>query len=263
MRTVNYSMKFSVSEVAHVLQVEKELVKKWSYKFSTYLSSTANPDKGIPRSFDSEDIRIMAYVLMYWEDEPDIESIKMGLNSNSHHEIDLIDNLISEITPLFIEPPEDIDETWKHGIVFSGLAEVADMFELAKSYKLAGDRLTAIALENEEGRELFYPALYNYRHAIELYIKSVIGKYKKSHNLLYLFDRLKEKFKTDFHESIPDWFESIIIVLNDFDPYGAFFRYGGDSKKDEMFADFTQVKDLMNRVSKSFLNIRKHQGIPC
>lgn len=256
-------MKFSVSEVARFLQVEKELVKKWSYKFSDHLSSTANPSKGTPRSFESEDIRVMAYILMYWEDDPDIESIKMGLNSNSHYEIDLINNLISEITPLFIEPPEGIDETWRHGIVFSGLAEIADMFELAKSYKLAGDRLTDIALENEEGRELFYPAIYNYRHAIELYIKSIIGEYKKSHNLHYLFDRLKEKFKTEFNESIPQWFENIIIVFNDFDPYGAFFRYGGNSKKNEMFANFIQVKHLMNRVSESFTNIREHQGLPC
>ena len=256
-------MKFSVGEIAKILQVEKELVKTWSYKFSEHLSSAANPSKGTPRIFELQDLRVMAYVLMYWEDDPDIESIKIGLNSSSHYEIDLIDNLISQITPLFTEPHENIDETWKHGIVFSGLAEVADMFELAKSYKLAGDRLIDIALENEEGRELFYPAIYNYRHATELYIKSIIGKYKRSHNLLYLFDQLKEKIKTEFNESIPEWFENIIIAFNDFDPQGTSFRYGGNLGMDEMFADFNQLKLLMNRVSESFINIRKHQGLPC
>jgi hypothetical protein len=262
MRNINYNMKFSVSEVAQILQVEKELVKTWSYKFSENMSSTANPGKGIPRIFELEDLRVMGYILMYWEDDPDIESIKAGLNSNGHYEIDLIDNLISQVTPLFIEPPENIDDTWKHGIIFSGLSEVADMFELAKSYKLAGDRLIDIALENEEGRELFYPAIYNYRHATELYIKSIIGKYNRSHNFLYLFDRLKEKIKTEFDESIPEWFENIIIVFNDFDPEGTSFRYGGDFGMNEMFADFNQLKFSMNRIANSFKNIREHQGLP-
>lgn len=256
-------MKFSVAEIAGILQVEKELVKTWSYKFSSYLSSSANPRKGMPRIFELQDLRVMAYILMYWEDEPDIEFIKIGLNSRNHYEIDSIDNLISQITPLFTEPPEDMDETWKHGIIFRGLAEVADMFELAKSYKLAGDRLIDIALANEEGRELFYPAIYNYRHATELYLKAIAGKHKRSHNLLYLFDRLKQKIKTDFNESIPEWFENIIIAFNDFDPEGTSFRYGGGFKMDEMFADFNQLKLLMNRVSKSFINMREHQGLPC
>lgn len=263
MKTLNYSMKFSVGEIARILQVEKELVKTWSYKFFEYLSSAANPSKGMLRIFELDDLRVLAYVLMYWEDDPDIESIKSGLNSNEHYEIDLIDNLISQITPLFIKPPENIDETWKHGIIFSGLAEVADMFELAKSYKLAGDRLIDIALENEEGQELFYPAIYNYRHATELYIKSIIGKYKRSHNLLYLYDRLKEKVKTGFNESIPEWFENVIIAFNDFDPEGTFFRYGGNLGMDEMFADFNQLKVLMNRIANSFKNIREYQRLPC
>lgn len=62
-----------------------------------------------------------------------------------------IDELIKEITPLFIELPEDADETWTHGVLFDGLTEYTDGFILANSFKLAGDRLIETALENREG----------------------------------------------------------------------------------------------------------------
>lgn len=90
MQMLNYNMKFTVADVGRILKIEKDLIKTWTYKFSDYLSSNSKPDKGKPREFQLEDIRVMAYILMYWEDDPDIESIKIGLNSNSHYEDDLI-----------------------------------------------------------------------------------------------------------------------------------------------------------------------------
>ena len=165
-----------------------------------------------------------------------------------------------EITPLFIDPPDDIDETWKHGIVFGGLAEFADTFYLANSYKIAGDRLIDTALKNEEAWELFCPAVYNYRHATELYMKAITGKYKHSHDLLYLFGKLKKLLEEEFNTTIPNWFKNIIVAFNDFDPGGTTFRYGGYLEKGEMFIDFIQLKTLMDWLSQSFENIRKHQG---
>lgn len=254
----NYSMKFRVADVAQILKVEKNIVKSWAYKFSDYLNPNANPPTGKSREFQIEDIRVMAYILMNWEDEPDIESIKIGLNSNSQYEYDFINSLMTEITPLFIDPPDNLDETWKHGILFSGLAVFGDTFSLADSYKYAGDNLIDIALKNEEGWELFCPAVYNYRHATELYMKAVIGKYKQSHDLLYLLNKLKEFLKMELHSTIPDWFENIIVAFNDFDPGGTTFRYGETLEKDEVFIDFVHFKTLMEELSQSFKNIKKH-----
>ncbi|WP_262902741.1 hypothetical protein [Flavobacterium hibisci] len=42
---INYSMKYGVSETAHLLNVDKETIKTWAYTFSDYLSSEANPGK--------------------------------------------------------------------------------------------------------------------------------------------------------------------------------------------------------------------------
>jgi len=257
----NYNMKFTVADAARILKVEKDLIKEWAYKFSSYLNAKTNPDKGQPREFNIDDIRVMSYIFTYWEDDPDIEYIKIGLNSNSHYEHEMIDNLLIEITPFFVEPPHNINENWKHGIVFSGLAEFADTFHLANSYKLAGDRLIDTVLKNEEAWDLFCPAVYDYRHATELFMKSITGDHKQTHDLLYLLSKLKELLKTEFNSTIPDWFENIIVAFNDFDPWGTTFRYGGNLEKDEVFADFNHLKTLMELLSQSFHNIRRHQGM--
>lgn len=255
-------MKFSVADVARILKTEKDLIKTCAYKFSDYLSSNANPSKGKTREFVLEDIRVMAFIFTYWEDDPDIEYIKVCLNSDDHFDNDLINDLMIELTPLFIEPPEGIDETWKHGVVYGGLSALGDTFFLANSYKIAGDRLVEAALENEEAWELFCPAVYNYRHAIELYMKAVIGKWKWNHELIPLYDKLKELLKTEFNADVPEWFEKIIIAFNDFDPDGTTFRYGGGLILDEVFIDFIHLKTLMTWTSQSFQNIRTHQGLP-
>ena len=162
-------MKFSAAEAAKFLRVERDLIKTWAFKFADHMTKGANPSKGIPREFGLDDIRVMAYVLQYWEDNPDIECIAMGLNSGSHYDHPLIDNLIFQITPVFVEPPENLDETWKHGVIYAGLAQITDAYFLAKSFKLAGDRLVEAALESQENWELLCPVLYNYRHSMEYF----------------------------------------------------------------------------------------------
>lgn len=257
---VNYKMEFSVADASKIFKVDKDIIKKLAYTFRDYMSNGSNPIKGLQRKFLVEDIRVMAFILLYWEDQPDIEYIKYGLNSHDHYDIDLINNLIIEITPLFFEPPGNIDETWNQGIIFCGISEYGDTYMLAKSYKLAGDRLVEIALKNEEILDLYAPAIYNYRHAIELYLKTYISNYKQSHDLLYLFSELKKKLKSEINADIPKWFENIILVINDFDPGGTTFRYGNGIEKDEVFIDFLHLKNLMNLLSQSFEKILKYNS---
>jgi hypothetical protein len=63
----NYDMKFSVSAVAHSLETDRELVKKWAYFFSEYLEPAANPPKGTQRLFSAEDLGVLSDISMYWE----------------------------------------------------------------------------------------------------------------------------------------------------------------------------------------------------
>jgi hypothetical protein len=48
--------KYSVSDVAKLLNVERKLIKDWAYHFSDYLNSKANPPKGIEREFTTDDL---------------------------------------------------------------------------------------------------------------------------------------------------------------------------------------------------------------
>ncbi|WP_342648244.1 HEPN domain-containing protein [Mucilaginibacter sp. CSA2-8R] len=255
-------MKYTIAEVARLFQIEINTVKKWCYHFSEYLSKGANPAKGIYRQFSLEDIRVFGHIIQYWEEQPDFENIKHGLNSNCHHDDTFIDEFILLNTPFIINLPEDIDESWRHGVLFVGISEFGETFLLAKSYKLAGDRLIELSLKNDESRELYAPAIFNYRHSVELYIKAIIGKHKQTHNLLTLLEKLKIYLKEEFNAELPDWLANIIMTFHDFDPYGTTLRYGGNSSMEEMFINFNHLKSLMQLLANAFQNIRFNQGLP-
>ncbi|WP_374461716.1 hypothetical protein [Chryseobacterium taeanense] len=259
------SEKYTVSSVAKLFNVTTESIKKWIYLFSEYLSSGATPPKGNERIFEIEDIRVFAYIYYYWEDDPDIECIKIGLNSDEHYDNELIDSLILQISPFVLEPNNKMDETWKHGVLFSGISEIGDRFYLANSYKQAGDKLVDIALKNEEISDVFCPAIYNYRHATELFLKDAIGYDRKEdkkngHKLVPLFEKFEIYIKKKYKIKCPEWFKNIIFTFNAFDSEGTTFRYGSQHYiQNEFFIDFQQMKTVMDWLTESFQNFKKNQ----
>jgi len=134
--------------------------------------------------------------------------------------------------------------------------ELSDLFSTAESFKLAGDKLVEMAHKNFEERELFQPAIYNYRHATELYIKSIIGE-EINHNLSQLKKKLDSVLKNKFNSIAPPWFENIIEAFNNTDPKGTAFRYGITVPKEELYADLKHVKTLMSWLAESFRLIKE------
>lgn len=259
-------MKMGVSEVARILGVDRDLVKKWAFLFKEHLSEGANPPKGISRHFTPADLQVLAYVSAHWEDEPDFENIEAGLYSSDHQK-EPYNDLLTLVTSLFQEPPEELDETWRHGSLVGGIVDsVFDTFTLADSYKLAGDTLVDAALSAAEAYELVYPVLYNYRHATELYLKAVLSPKKKNHDLKTLLQKLRDYLKREHETVVPTWFENVVLAFDDFDPNSTTFRYGdsdvfsrrtGDSG--EFWTDLLHVKKLMEWVAESFQRIRQAQ----
>jgi hypothetical protein len=259
----NYAMTFGLSEVARILEVDRDLVKKWACLFCDYLKPKANPPKGSPRLFCAADLRVLGYIYMYWEDDTDLESIRYGLNTGGHYE-DKYDRFITSVTPLFQGPPEDLDEDWRHGAIVGGMAEHGDTFALADSYKLAGDILVDVALTKDEAFDLICPVVYNYRHATELYLKATIVPWEKTHRLIGLLEEFKKVLKSEFDATIPAWFENIIIAFNDFDPNGTAFRYGDSGallRYGEVWIDIVHIKTVMGWMAESCQKIRQRRGM--
>lgn len=250
----NYEGVFSPSEIARILHVEIEIVKKWSFVFADYLSKEANPPKGIPRKFTTQDLRVFAYVMTEWEDDPDIACIEIGLNSNQHYE-DVFDEVVKQALPIFMDTSV-IEDGENIGMIFTPPSEFGDTYELARSYKLAGDTLVDTALKDDMQQELICPILHNYRHAIELFLKATKKNRKGGHDLIVLMLELKALMKTEFNTEPPDWFDNVIKVFNDFDDRaGTLFRYGS-SKYYEVYINLYHLKAVLTWISDGFENIR-------
>ncbi len=258
MKVLNYELRYSVSDIAKLLDVDRKLIKDWAYHFSDYLNSKANPPKGIEREFTSDDLCTLSYVLMYWEDDPDIENIKYGLNSDSQFEYPFTQIAI-EATPIFREFSEEFVDS--NAWMIGGMAEIQEKITLADSYKKAGDTLVHNGID-DYNIDFIYPAIFNYRHAIELYLKHIlIGKINtlpnegKIHNLKVLYTEFKELLSESFNVTPPRWFENIILAFVDFDPTGTTFRYGTSIKSDEMFIDLYHIKKMMTWFAESIHNV--------
>jgi hypothetical protein len=234
----------SVSETARVLEVSTQQTKDWAWTFKEQLSKSANPGKGHPRRFTDSDVLALIYVAMHWEDDPDIENIKIGLNLENHHD-DCYKKFIYQATPILQEPPDDLDETWRHGIFLNG---ADDYLELARSYRQSAEALLDSALESPEPREWGYPILFTYRHTLELYLK-VIGRIDDfTHSLKDCVSRVEKRHHHRIGSPVREW----IIEFDRIDHRGTAFRYADDQagtlRWAEIWVDFVQLKFAMSRV---------------
>lgn len=76
----------TTAEVARMLDVDRDTVKLSASKFADHLSRKATPPKGGQRHFNESDLRLLALVFYYWEDDPDYEHIHAMLNSGDHED---------------------------------------------------------------------------------------------------------------------------------------------------------------------------------
>lgn len=251
---INYGLKYKVSEISKILKIEKKLVKDWAYHFAEYLNPKANPEKGKEREFTADDICTLGYISFYWEEHPDFENIKYNLNEGEQFKSPFTE-LATELTPIFREYSDEIltKNIWMVGGMFSN----TDILSLANSYKTAGDILVKVGLKDEQNKEFIYPAIFNYRHSTELYLKAVLPNYNDTHKLKSLYSDFKILMKKKSDEDIPTWFENIVIAFDEFDPKGTSFRYRAKVYRDELFVDLAHIKKMMDYLAKSISNIKR------
>lgn len=86
--------------------------------------------------------------------------------------------------PIFAtEGFEDIDESCTHGAYIGGMAVAAEDAGLATSYMRAADMLVERALRDDCVHEVVLPALFLYRHVLELRLKFAVRPAKLDHGL--------------------------------------------------------------------------------
>jgi len=249
-------MTFGVSDIARHLNIERDVVKKMAWHFKAYLKPEANPSSGGARKFSIDDFRVLCYVHHYWEDEPDFENIRIGLNSNDHFEYPF-NEILCSVLPIFSDPPDVIEPLGSY-VVFNEVRDGMELFHLAEAYKAGGDMLVRTAIKDNNGYEVIYPIIYNYRHATELYLKSFVGTLDHTHSLTRLYNKFKDLTQEKFRANPSEWFESIVKTLDEFDPEGTAFRYGTreDEPRYEVFVDLSVLRTKMNLLARAFQQMR-------
>lgn len=243
----------TISEIAKQLEVSNETIKSWTTEFSEHFSSSANAKKNQPRQYGEKDMRILLLISEHWDDDPDLEHIHFLLNSNEY-EGGPYAGTSRLNTPIFQQVPEEIDESWQHGCVISGMA-FRDWHHLARSYKLAGDKLVDQVLSrNNEPQDFDYPILFLYRHSIELYLKTILNESNQSpsqkggHDIDSLITLLEEQDG----KSMFEWIRDRLLDFHRIDLKSDVFRYPEEIDGNERWIDFHQLRTVMNRLVEVF-----------
>lgn len=238
-------MNRTLSQAAKVIGADAAQVRRWAWQFKDFLSSAANPAKGIGRKYSDDDVLVLCYVCSEWEANPDVEAIRIGLNLGNHQEDAFIEHLYLH-TPLLQEPPTDLDETWRHGILLND-GPRHDCLELARIYRDFAEATLRAALERDDLHGWAYPILFAYRHTLELYLK-IIGEIDEvTHSLRRCLHLVEKRHKTKFGSPMREW----ILELEQMDPAGTAFRYADGSASNEyqeLWFDFAQFDHAMKKV---------------
>lgn len=249
--------KYNIAFISSLLKEEKQTIRNWSRTFADYLSTSTQLN---PKTFNIDDIKVLLQIYSLWEENPDIENIKATLNAKDYEDNPSIMETIKRITPLFQELPEDINEDYP-GVLFGGEFDTPNLFETADAYKTAADNLLSTFATNEDQREQFMPALFLYRHALELYMKSVLGidknDTKAGHDLDKLYIHFAQIMEDKFGLTPPEYFKNTITEFHTIDEKGTTFRYGAYAPKNIVYLHIQAIKTRMDLMQKSFQNINK------
>lgn len=254
-------MNRTAAQVSGILGVELPQVKRMAVEFKDYLSNAANPEKGTTRLFNDNDLLVLIYVSHSWEDEPDLECIKIGLNRDEHHEAPFLEHLYLH-TPLIQEWPDGLDETWRHGILLVGGGRY-EFLELARNYRKIAEHLLESALKEDGLNQSAYPILFAYRHTLELYLK-IFGEIDEHTHKLKECVRLVEKRR---NQKLPSPMREWILELDQIDPHGTSFRYAdADSAMNDHYEDWFDfrhfrfaMKRVFDAIDHAILRVGDHE----
>jgi hypothetical protein len=177
-----------------------------------------------------------------------------------HHSSDIYLEFVYLNTPVFKEPPDDLEEKHEYSIMLNG-EFLRSPLDVARAYKAAGDALVAQAIANEYyPYELDYPIFFIYRHSIELYLKLLIG-YEVERGGIHDLSSLIAEVEVKHSKKLPEWMRAKLDEFYEIDPRSVSFRYAGSMPKAKhlVWVDLYQLRAVMRIICDAF---EKVIGLP-
>lgn len=235
----------TVAQIAKIVGFNSQQLKSWAYKFREFLNPCTNPPKGEIRYFEDSDALAIIFIACWWSNDNDFEDIVFRLDQGDHLDSKYREELYLH-TPLLQEPPEGLDETWRHGSLYT--PSFFSPFELARNYTYCAEKLLDLALRGDEALDMRSPVMFAYRHALELYLK-ILGQVDQPiHSLKKCLEAVEKRNKRKMRDPYRSW----ILELDSMDPGGTAFRYDLEDQPQglgsELWIDFRHVKFVMDKL---------------
>lgn len=241
--------KFTISDVIKVLKKSIDEVGVFVKTFSKQLS-LIDPEKYKDMHYSLDDISRLVYISDFWEsndDDPNTDDIIEELENyeykknNEYTGGSIFDDVKIQVLPIIREYENEVDG-WLIG--GSTMRVYEDLYMLAESYRRAGDTLVDAWLSEQEEYWAAYPTMYNYRHAIELYLKYLFpeeaSKKRPTHDLNPLKKNLIKALGSEEKNAYPN-FIGLIDIYEKYSPSSTEFRFGASTKKDSKLKEENEL----------------------
>lgn len=135
--------------------------------------------------------------------------------------------------------------------------------ELGQQFYNAAILLLAAIKRNElEDYKLTNPALYLFRHSVELMLKEIIGGENIGHKLDVLAARFAATLKSKTGQEVPIWFMNRLKEFAEIDPSSTAFRYSENSIRGkrvpvegEIYVSLSYLEEIMNAMNNALVSV--------
>ncbi|NJO36878.1 MAG: hypothetical protein HC871_03680 [Rhizobiales bacterium] len=167
--------------------------------------------------------------------------------------------------PLFEEPTKEHErlDAWDEprGFMIGGMANLKRE-ELAQQYfDAACLLLDAVRSDRCEDYKIANPALYLFRHSIELLLKSIVRPPKNDHNLGELAIQFNKIVNQHFCVDVPQWISDYIGEFAKIDHGSTAFRYSDrfskkiDPVEGEYHVDIHHLRKAMTALNTALVRV--------
>lgn len=158
--------------------------------------------------------------------------------------------------PIFVEPPNELDHTWRHGGIAGGMGWLTPQMEVAQAYRFAASAVIKQALRDDLAWQAVYPALFLYRHAVEVTLKALFPDAPFNHGLKRLIERVGTLLDANMNAKDAEWVKARLQEFEVMDPASTAFRFAGAKlpgekvlrQDGEWWVDFVHLRDVMEIV---------------